>query len=406
MKKIMVPFLIIIAASAVTAILVLSRPTPEIKPPEERITLVELETARSRDMVFSVDSQGTVEPRTQTTLVAEVSGRVMSVSNQFVVGGFFREGELLLSLDSADYEVSVQQARANLLTARAQLTQEQAQAEQAGRQWDLSGRARADAPPLALRTPFLAEAEARVLFAEADLARAERQLERTKIRAPYDGLMREKMVDIGQYVGTGTQLARTFAVDFAEIRLPLADRDIAFLNLPQPGALLGASSSEQNGGEGAKVHGTPVKLSAVVGGKPVHWDARIVRTDGVVDSNSRVYYAIAQVNDPYNLRANTNAAVLAIGSFVNATLQGVSAQGVFSLPHSAVRNSNQVMIMDQDQRLRTRTVNVLRTDKDFVYVDDGISNGEQVIVSPVPVPIEGMRVATEDNFVLTPESSQ
>ena len=204
MKKIMVPFLIIIAASAVTVILVLSRPTPEIKPPEERITLVELETARSRDMVFSVDSQGTVEPRTQTTLVAEVSGRVMSVSNQFVVGGFFREGELLLSLDSADYEVSVQQARANLLTARAQLTQEQAQAEQAGRQWDLSGRARADAPPLALRTPFLAEAEARVLFAEADLARAERQLERTKIRAPYDGLMREKMVDIGQYVGTGT----------------------------------------------------------------------------------------------------------------------------------------------------------------------------------------------------------
>ena len=143
-----------------------------------------------------------------------------------------------------------------------------------------------------------------------------------------------------------------------------------------------------------------------VGGKPVHWDARIVRTDGVVDSNSRVYYAIAQVNDPYNLRANTNAAVLAIGSFVNATLQGVSAQGVFSLPHSAVRNSNQVMIMDQDQRLRTRTVNVLRTDKDFVYVDDGIRNGEQVIVSPVPVPIEGMRVATEDNFVLTPESSQ
>ncbi len=397
MRRIITPFLIVGAAAAVATVLVLSRPAPELKAPEERVTLVEVQTARSQDMVFTVDSQGTVEPRTQTTLVAEVSGRVLSVSDKFVVGGFFRAGELLLSLDSADYEVSVQQARANLLTAQAQLAQEQAQAEQAGREWDLSGRSRADAPPLALRTPFLAEAEARVLFAEADLARAERQLERTKIRAPYDGLMREKMVDIGQYVGTGTQLARTFAVDFAEVRLPLADRDIAFLNLPQPG-VLARTSAQDNKPVGEKPHGSPVQLSAVVGGKPVQWQARLVRTDGVVDSSSRVYYAIAQVNDPYNLRANMNETVLSIGSFVNATLQGVSAQGVFALPHSAVRSSNQVMVMDQEQRLRTRTVNVLRTDKDFVYIDEGIRNGEQIIVSPVPVPIEGMRVATEESF--------
>lgn len=398
MKKIVMPFLIVAVAVAITAVLVLSRPRPEINAPAERVTLVEVATAQSQDTVFTVASQGTVEPRTQTTLVAEVSGRVVSVSDKFVVGGFFRQDELLLSLDSADYEVSVQQANANLMTARAQLSQEQAQAEQAGRQWDLSGRARADAPPLALRTPFLAEAEARVLFAEADVARAERQLERTKIRAPYDGLMREKMVDIGQYVGTGTQLARTFAVDFAEIRLPLADRDIAFLNLPQPGELARSG--------GGKVHGTPVQLSSVVGGKSVQWSATIVRTDGVVDSSSRVYYAIAQINDPYNLRANSNAAVLSIGSFVNATLQGVSAQGVFALPHSAVRSSNQVMVMDPEQRLRTRTVNVLRTDKDFVYINDGIRNGEQVIVSPVQVPIEGMRVATEEGFVMAPGSTQ
>ncbi len=403
MKRVITPFLIVAAAGAVTAILVLSRPAPEIKAPEERVTLVEVETARSQDMVFTVDSQGTVEPRTQTTLVAEVSGRVLSVSDKFVVGGFFREGELLLSLDSADYEVSVQQARANLLTAQAQLTQEQAQAEQAAREWDFSGRPRSDAPPLALRTPFLAEAEARVLFAQADLARAQRQLERTKIRAPYDGLMREKMVDIGQYVGTGTQLARTFAVDFAEIRLPLADRDIAFLNLPQPGALVRASEDKP---AGTKSHGSPVLLSAVVGGKLAQWQARLVRTDGVIDSSSRVYYAIAQVNDPYNLRANSNESLLSIGSFVNATLQGVSAQGVFALPHSAVRNSNQVMIMDQEQRLRTRTVNVLRTDKDFVYIDEGIGNGEQVIISPVPVPIEGMRVATEESFASAAVNAQ
>ncbi len=330
-----------------------------------------------------------MEPRTQTTLVAEVSGRVVSVSDKFVVGGFFREGELLLSLDSADYEVQVQQSRANLLTAQAQLTQESAQAEQAARQWDSSGRARADAPPLALRTPFLEEARARVLFAEADLARAERQLERTRIRAPYDGLVREKMVDIGQFVGTGTQLARTFAVDYAEVRLPLTDRDIAFLELPQPGMGSVAIENRKN-----------VSLSTSIGGRPQQWNAQLVRTDGVIDSNTRVYYAVAQVRDPYGLRESTSRPALQIGSFVNATLEGITARNVFQVSHSAVRGGNQVMVMDEEGRLRVRPVNVLRTDMESVFINRGLTAGERVIVSPVPVPIEGMRVSTEEGFAL------
>ena len=411
MKRIIVPILIVIGAGGVAAAMIMNRPSPVVKAPEERVALVEIQVASSRDMQFSVSSQGTVEPRTQTTIAAEVSGRVMSVSDKFVVGGFFREGDLLLSLDSADYEVSVQQARANLLTAQAQLTQEQAQADQAARQWDSSGRPRADAPPLALRTPFLAEANARVLFAEADLARANRQLERTKIRAPYDGLIREKMVDIGQYVGTGTQLARTFAVDYAEVRLPLTDKDIAFLNLPRPGALPSTASAAAVNAWGAEARangtsGTPVTLSTTVGGKPLQWEARIVRTDGVIDSATRVYYAVAQVRDPYGLRESNAKPALSIGSFVNATLQGITAHGVFTLPHSAVRSANQIMIMDSEQRLRIRTVNVLRTDTNNVYVDGGLNNGDQVIISPVPVPIEGMRVSTADGFSMTAESAQ
>lgn len=411
MKRIIVPILIVAGAGAITAALIWNRPSPVVNAPEERVTLVEIQAAHARDMQFSVSSQGTVAPRTQTTLVAEVSGRVMSVSERFVVGGFFREGDLLLSLDSADYEVSVQQARANLLTAQAQMTQEQAQADQAARQWDSSGRPRADAPPLALRTPFLAEANARVLFAEADLARANRQLERTKIRAPYDGLVREKMVDIGQYVGTGTQLAGTFAVDYAEVRLPLTDRDIAFLNLPRPGVIPSAANTASTSawGEEARANGTsgtPVTLRTTVGGKALQWEARIVRTDGVIDSASRVYYAVAQVRDPYGLRETSVKPALSIGSFVNATLQGITAHGVFTLPHAAVRSADQVMIMDNEQRLRIRTVEVLRTDTNNVYVNGGLNDGDRVIISPVPVPIEGMRVSTAAGFEMTAESAQ
>lgn len=388
MKKLL-PVIIIGVAAIVTTLLIVNRPSPDVKPPEERVTLVEVQIASPQDKPFNVASQGTVEPRTQTTIVAEVSGRVVAVAENYVVGGFFREGDLLLSLDSADYEVQVQQSRANLLTAQAQLTQETAQAEQAKRQWESSGRALADAPPLALRTPFLEEARARVLFAEADLARAERQLARTQIRAPYDGLIREKLVDVGQFVGTGTQLMRTFAVDYAEVRLPLTDRDIAFLDLPQPGLANSSNGREKT-----------VSLTATVGGRPLQWNARIVRTDGVVDSSTRVYHAVAQVADPYGLRQSTSRPALHIGSFVNATLEGIVAHNVVTLPHSAVRNGNQIMIMDEDNRLRVRPVNVLRTDTDYVYINRGIEAGERIIVSPVPVPIDGMRVSTADGFIM------
>lgn len=406
MKKFIVPFMVIAVAGLITALLYFTRPSPELRPPEERVAQVITVPARAEHMVFTVASQGTVEPRTQTTLVAEVSGLVLSVSDKFVVGGFFEEGEVLLTLDDADYQVSVQQSRANLLTAQSQLVQETAQAEQAVRQWESAGRNRADAPPLALRTPFLEEARARVLFAEADVARAERQLERTRIRAPYDGLIREKMVDVGQFIGTGTQVARTFAVDFAEVRLPLTDRDIAYLELPRPGDASRTTSRNTNNAndpnnedglysttdQWGNPRGTPVTLRATVGGRPYEWQGSIVRTEGVIDTDTRVYYAIAQVEDPYGLDRTGNHPVLSIGSFVNATLQGITARNVITVPHTAVRNGDEVMVMDSDQRLRQRKVSILRTDAENIYIDGGITDGEQIIVSPVPVPIEGMRV--------------
>ncbi|MGH8465667.1 MAG: efflux RND transporter periplasmic adaptor subunit [Pseudomonas sp.] len=403
MSRFLVPVLVVALAVGVATMLVVNRPAPVTVPLEERVTQVVVRQMQPEDKVFMVESQGTVEPRTQTTLVAEVSGMVTAVSDRFVVGGFFREGDILLTLDDADYEVSVQQARANLSTAESQLMLEEAQAEQAVRQWESVGRDRANAPPLALRTPYVEEARARVQFAQADLARAERQLERTRIRAPYDGLVREKLVDIGQYVGAGTQLARTFAVDFAEIRLPLTDRDIAYLELPRPGIDLqntlsttAAPADSEQGLYASAERDIPVTLRASVGGRSYEWPAHIVRTDGVIDSSTRVYHAVAQVADPYGLRRNSNRPVLAIGSFVNATLQGITARNIFSVPNTAVRNGNQVLVMDSDQRLRQREVNILRSDAEQVYIDHGLNAGDKVIVSPVPVPIEGMRVAAED----------
>jgi RND family efflux transporter MFP subunit len=376
--RLLLPILIVGAGISLTAVMIIFREQPESKEVVERIAAVETMTVRGADITFTIASQGTVTPRTETAVVAEVSGKVMAVSEKLVAGGYFNQGEVMLSIDSADYQVAVEQARANLLAAQAQLSLEAAQAEQAGKQWDLSGRPRESAPLLALRTPFLLEAEARVLSAEADLQRAERQLARTTIRAPYDALVREKSVDVGQYLGMGSQIARIFATDYAEIRLPLSDSDLAWLALPRPGQAAGAESSA-------------VMLHAIVAGQPQHWQGTIVRTEGVVDSNSRMHFAVARVADPYALR-KPDRSPLAAGTFVNARLSGISVSNIFSVPHRALYNGNQVLIMDAEQRLRRRQVNVIRSDADWVYIDQGLNNNDQVIISPVQIAMEGMRL--------------
>jgi len=378
MGRLVLPVFIVGVGVMLAGAMIIFKEQPESTAVAERVAAVEIMTARSADITFTIASQGTVTPRTETTIVSEVSGKVISVSEKLVAGGYFNQGEVLLTIDSADYQVAVEQARANLLTAQAQLSLEAAQAEQAGKQWDLSGRSRESAPLLALRTPFLLEAEARVLSAESDLQRAERQLARTTIRAPYDALVREKSADIGQYISMGSQIASIFATDYAEIRLPLSDSDLAWLALPRPGQLAGAEAS-------------PVVLHAVVAGRQQHWQGSIVRTEGVVDSNSRMHFAVARIADPYALR-KPDKAVLSAGTFVNARLSGIRVSNIFSLPHKALYNGNEVLLMDAEQRLRRRQVNVVRADADWVYIDQGLSDNEQVIISPVQIALEGMRV--------------
>lgn len=407
MKSLVVSLLILLVAGATTGLMVVFRPPPPSAPPVESVVPVEVRQVQAHEVVFTVNSQGTVQPRTETTLVAEVSGMVTSVSDRLYAGGFFREGEVLLTLDPADYQVAVAQAEAGLLAAQAQLAQEAAQAEQMGREWDLSGRPRSQAPALALRTPFLKEAEARVLSAEADLERSKRQLARTIIRAPYDGLLREKLADVGRYVGTGTQVATLFATDYAEVRLPLSDDDMQWLNLPRPGTRTSAINAAAGPEAGASTFTTQVMLTtdaaAASNGASENqghqWEGQIVRTEGVVDSSSRMHYAVARIEDPYALSTTAaagtrahNEQVLPMGSFVNATLYGIRVPNIFTLPHSAIRNGNQVLIMDQEQRLRQVVVNIVRSDTQSVYINKGLNNNDNVIVSPVQIPIDGMKV--------------
>jgi len=350
-----------------------------------RVDAIVAETA---SLNFTVHSQGTVRPRTETTLVAEVSGKIVSVSSNFISGGFFREGEVLLQIDPSDYQTSLLRAQANLAARKAQLADQKARSEQARRDWTNLGR-EGEPSDLTLRIPQLAEAEAGVQAAEAELKEAERDLQRTRIKVPYDGLVRNKIVDVGQYVSPGTPLGVTFAIDTAEIRLPLSNNDLRYLDLPS------ATRLEQS-------QRVPVVLSAEGEQDRGQWNGEIVRTEGVVDENSRVVYAVAEVVDPYGVLGHSKPAELKMGSFVRAEIQGLRAENVIVLPRSVLSADNTVLVANDERLLEIRHVTVVRAEPRTVYISEGIKDGELVVTTSMDAPIPGTRLAVTGEEVPEP----
>ena len=384
-KATLVGIIVIVVTFGIVATLFKTKPAAPKKPQETKAPLVEVLVPQSETVQFEVTSHGVVQPRTETSLVSEVSGIVQKVSEQFVAGGYFKQGELLLKIDPTDYQVAVEQAKARLSSAKAQYAQEKARSEQAQKEWDLSGRSRQNAPSLALREPFLLEAEANVESAKADLKRAEQKLKRTVIRAPYDGMVKSKNTDVGQFVATGSQLGVTFAIDYAEIRLPLTDQDLAFIDIP---AVTQQSNST-----------TPVTLEAKYAGKIHQWQASLVRMEGVVDQNSRVHYAVARVVDPYSIlnqqESESDQAPLKMGTFVTAKISGVEMSGLVKLPREHFRNLSEVLVSNFENELFLRDLNVVRAEADMVYVKGGLEPGDKIVVTAIESPVQGMKVRLE-----------
>jgi len=365
---------------------------PERKDTTNQAIRVDAIPAQITSLNFSVFSQGSVQPRTETTLVAEVAGQIVSVSSNFISGGFFREGEVLLQIDPSDYQTGLLRAQATLAARKAQLSEQQARSDQALKDWTNLGR-KGEPSDLTLRIPQLAEAKAGVQAAEAELQEAERDLQRTRIKVPYDGLVRNKKVDVGQYVTPGTPLGVTFAIDTAEIRLPLSNSDLAYLDLPSATRL-------------DKAHRVPVKLTTEGVGTGGEWQSEIVRTEGVVDVSSRVLYAVAEVIDPYGVLGQSSQRELKMGTFVKAEIQGLRADNVVILPRSVLQADNTVLVANAERKLEIRQVTVLRAEPRNVYISDGLEGGELVITTSMDAPIPGTRLAITGEEPPAPEGDE
>ena len=365
--RILVGVVILTLAGIVALVMTSMKSAPPKKERVDLDPLVDVIVLETMTTSFEIHSQGTVRPRTETVLSAEVSGTIISISPKFVAGGVFRSGEVLMRIDPTDYEVALEQAVALV-------SQRTIEFDGAKKLQSQGYRAESE----------LASATAALAAAKAGRVRAQRNLERTSIRLPYEGIVRAKETDLGEFVSTGTRLGVVFATDYAEIRLPLTDLDLAYVDLP------GAVEIARSG----VADGPAVTLSATQKGRLVEWAAKIVRTEGVVDEKSRVTYAVARVVDPYQLHGDGNA--MPMGTFVAATIEGAVAENIIRVPRSVVRGSDELVFVDSEDKLDIRKVDIVRTDADYAFISGGAEAGERVVVTVLETTINGLRVRTTE----------
>jgi len=370
-KQIIIPIAILaIGAIAFVGFSSMKKP-PEEKDAVDKTPIVAVEDISVAPMTLEVSSYGVIKPKYETTIVAQVSGEIVELSDAFVRGGLIKKDQLLARIDPNDYHAALIDAQADMASARAALEKEVAQGKVAEREWKQI----TDTSPteLSLRKPQLAQELARVKSAQAAILRAERNLQRTEIRAPYDAMINSREIGLGSFVGVGSEIGMLLGTDIAEVRLPVADNQLQFLVAQ---------------GEQAKV-----KLIGTYSGQEIQWQAEIARSEGVIDSNSRMSYLVAEIQDPYLLQKNTreNELPLRFGSYVQAKILGIEVDNATVVPRYLVVN-NSVAILNNESKLHYAKIHILREQGGNVIVSDGLIDGDKLIVSALDYPVAGMKL--------------
>jgi RND family efflux transporter MFP subunit len=380
MRKFIVPLLVVVASIFGAVTLLATSPQLEPTGIEPVAAAVRVREVNPEPIQLTVSSQGTVVPNTESALIPEVSGRVVWISPSLVNGGYFEAGEPLLRLEDNDYRSTLDRARAALTRAEAEFEHARFEYQRLKslEEKQLASRSQIENQLRGYRVQEAALQDARAAFEQA-----RRDLARTEIKAPFSGLVREESVDIGQFVSRGTTVATIYAGDQAEIRLPIADRQLAFLNLPV--GHRGELPPEQQ---------PDVTLSAEYAGQTLTWQGKIVRTEGQIDISSRMVHVIARVsNEEQDVPLN-------VGLFVNAEIEGLLVEEVVVMPRNALRNGNRVLVVDENNRLHYRDIQPLRLYRDQVLIKSGLQRGERVCISPLQTAIEGMAVQPVDENAL------
>lgn len=371
-RTFVIPTAIVLLFLSVAATLMATAPVLEPANDTPAPLTVRVRTIETESIELKVHSQGSVVPSTVSQLIPEVSGRVTWTSPNLVAGGYFEAGQELARIDDLDYRNA--QDRANAALKRATAEVEHAKYEY-GRLRSLAERKLVSRSALENGLRAYRVTQAAFEDAQANSEQAQENVKRTVLRAPFTGLVRAENIDIGQFASRGQPIATLYANDVVEVRLPIADRQLAFLNLPPL----------RNGNFPEDMQPT-VKLSADYGGQTREWFGKIVRAEAEIDTSSRMVQLVARVESAEDSQD------LSVGLFVTAEIAGLAVENIVRLPRSAIRNDNQVLVVDTENRLRFRDIQPLRLYKDNVLINAGLIPGERVCVSTVQTAIEGMAV--------------
>ncbi|MCH8070381.1 MAG: efflux RND transporter periplasmic adaptor subunit [Proteobacteria bacterium] len=342
------------------------------------VMTVETQVVAETNYPIVLESYGTVQPRTRSILVAQVGGQIVSVNPNVRDGGFFEEGDVLANIDARDYEADVRIAGALLMDARQTLAEAEARTNQAQEDWARLGNT-GEAPDLVLRIPQLKAAQAKIISAESTLQKAELNLERTNIVAPFAGRVLRKLVDLGQVVSPNTQLAEIYATDVVEIRLPLRNRDLPFIDLPESYRYTGVT--RKSGGR--------VEIRSQLGGDE-SWEAMLVRTEGAIDEIARQLHVIAQIDDPFG-RDHEYHAPLKIGQYVTARLEGKTLPHALVIPNNTIYQGAYVYIVE-NEILRRREIEIAWQNNDEAVIGAGLEPGDILVTTPLGQVTSGIRV--------------
>jgi RND family efflux transporter MFP subunit len=372
--------LILAAAILITVRLVKSKPAPERKAQVDLGVLVETSPVKWVKERVDVDGLGSVVPAERVVLQPQVTGAVTWVSETLVLGGQVKAGDILLRIDRRDYEIALEERKTAMAQAEAQYKQEEGQQIVAQREWELfreSANAELD-PSLALRAPQKRIAEVNIDASKARMRRAQLDLERTVVRAPFNAYVQSESVEVGQIVSPQTQLATLVGTDEFWIQASVPVASLGMIQIP------GVNSDG----------GSPVRIEQQLGEQTLVRDGEVIRLLPDLDSMGRMARVLVRVDDPLRLKdpADGRELPLLMGAQVRVRFDGMKEAEVAVIERSAIYDGDSLHVYN-DGRLAITKVNVVRRERDVSWVT-GIEEGTLYITSKIPTPVDGLKLRT------------
>jgi len=382
------PFLVMVGAVFGVMTMMATAPKPEKNNSEPLPIAVEIATAKTEETTLRVATQGQVKSKNEAAVAAQVAGQIVEISPALEPGAFFRKGEILARIDPAEYRLAVDRSRSQVARAKEALARARSEAALAEQDWKDLG-LNGDPSDLTLQKPQVNAALADLKTAEAGVRESELALERTELKAPFDGRVMTRAANIGDFVSPGAALASIFAVDVAQVRIPLTDADLSVLGL-SPGFVAADAQTAPR-----------ARVSAIVAGSHREWTGRLMLVDASVDPQTRLVYGLVEVADPFGA---SQAAPLAPGLFVDVRIDSGSSERLVAIPRAALKKNQYVYVIDAEGAIKAREVAPAMADAKTLFFRTGVETGEKVVASFLPSPRDGMKV--RDINALAPKAEK